>query len=136
MPKSILKILLTNEQKQTMSDVYSLLNINQGMLQDFRLLADRVADHQTEKVVNKNMSKLKQIEERMLVDKGLEVAQQSVDEVISKVIRMAPSGDTSAFVCFRISLRIPSSPMARSSHIAPVPSYTLRICGYEGSSIP
>lgn len=94
MPKSILKILLTNEQNQTMSDVYSLLNINQGMLQDFRLLADRVADHQTEKVVNKNMSKLKQIEERMLVDKGLDVAQQSIDEVISKVIRMAPSGNT------------------------------------------
>ncbi len=66
------------------------------MLQDFRLLADRVADHQTEKVVNKNMSKLKQIEERMLVDKGLEVAQQSIDEVISKVICMAPTGDTSA----------------------------------------
>lgn len=64
------------------------------MLQDFRLLADRVADYQTEKVVNKNMSKLKQIEERMLVDKGLEVAQQSIDEVISKVIRMAPSGNT------------------------------------------
>lgn len=95
MPKSILKILLTNEQKQTMSDVYSLLNINQGMLHDFRLLADRVADHQTEKVVNKNVSKLKQIEERMLVDNGLEVALQSIDEVISKVIRMAPSGDTS-----------------------------------------
>lgn len=94
MPKSILKILLTNEQKQTMSDVYSLLNINQGMLQDFRLLADRVADYQTEKVVNKNMSKLKQIEERMLVDKGLDVAQQSIDEVISKVIRMAPFGNT------------------------------------------
>lgn len=64
------------------------------MLQDFRLLADRVADHQTEKVVNKNMSKLKQIEERMLVDKGLDVAQQSIDEVISKVIRMALSGNT------------------------------------------
>lgn len=78
-----------------MSDVYSLLNINQGMFQDFRLLANRVADHQTEKVVNKNMAKLKQIEMRMLVDKGLEVAQQSIDEVISKVIRMAPFGDTS-----------------------------------------
>lgn len=95
MLKSILKILLTNEQKQIMSDVYSLLNINQGMFQDFRLLAGRVTDSQTEKVVNKNMSKLKQIEEHMLVNKGLEVAQQSIDEVISKVIRMAPSGDTS-----------------------------------------
>lgn len=79
-----------------MSDIYSLLNINQGMFHDFRLLADRAADHQTEKVVYKNISKLKRIEERMLVDKGLEVAQQSIDEVISKVIRMAPSGDTSS----------------------------------------
>jgi len=78
-----------------MNDIYSLLNINQGIFQDFRLLADRVADHQTEKVINKNLSKLKQIEERMLVDKGLEVTQQSINEVISKVIRMAPSGDTS-----------------------------------------
>ena len=78
-----------------MSDIYSLLNIKQGMLKDFRLLADRVADHQIEKVVKKNMSKLKLIESRMLVDKGLEVAQQSIDEVISKVIRMAPSDNTS-----------------------------------------
>lgn len=78
-----------------MNDIYSLLNINQGIFQDFQLLANRVADHQTEKVINKNLSKLKQIEERMLVDKGLEVAQQSIDEVISKVIRMAPSGNTS-----------------------------------------
>ncbi|MDE6150364.1 MAG: hypothetical protein K2G12_00005, partial [Prevotella sp.] len=77
-----------------MSDVYSLLNINQGMFQDFRILADRVADRQTEKVVNANRSKLKQIEDRMLVEKGLEVAQQSIDEVLGKVIRMAPSGDT------------------------------------------
>ena len=95
MQKSILKILQTNELNQIMSDVYSLLNINQGVFQDFRILADRVADHQIEKVVNKNISKLKQIEERMFVDKGLEVTQQSIDEVISKVIRMASSGDTS-----------------------------------------
>lgn len=95
MPKNILKILQTNEQRPTMSDVYSLLNINQDVFQDFRLLAGRVADHQTEKVINKNISKLKQIEERMLVDKGLEVDPQSIDEVISKVICMAPSGDTS-----------------------------------------
>lgn len=31
----------------------------------------------------------------MFVDKGLNVAQQSIDEIVSKVIRMAPSGDTS-----------------------------------------
>lgn len=78
-----------------MSDIYSILNINSGIIQDFHLLADRVADHQIEKVINKNLRTLKQIEERMFVDKGLNVAQQSIDEIISKVIRMAPSGDTS-----------------------------------------
>ena len=78
-----------------MSDIYSILNINSGIIQDFQLLADRVADHQIEKVINKNVRALKQIEERMFVDNGLTVAQQSIDEIISKVIRMAPSGDTS-----------------------------------------
>ena len=78
-----------------MSDIYSILNINSGIIQDFHLLADRVADHQIEKVINKNVRTLKQIEERMFVDKGLNVPQQSIDEIISKVIHMAPSGDTS-----------------------------------------
>lgn len=78
-----------------MSDIYRILNINSGIIQDFHLLADRVADHQIEKVINKNVRALKQIEERMFVDKGLNVAQQSIDEIISKVIRLAPSGDTS-----------------------------------------
>ena len=78
-----------------MSDIYSLLNLNQGILQDFYLLADRVADHQTEKVVQKNMSRLKQIEEIQMADNGIEIAQQSIDEVIGKVIHLAPSGNTS-----------------------------------------
>lgn len=78
-----------------MSDIYSILNINAGIIKDFHLLAHRVADHQIEKVINKNTRMLKQIEERILVDKGLNVAQQSIDETISKVFRMAPSGDTS-----------------------------------------
>ncbi len=79
-----------------MSDVYSLLNINKDIFCDFHLLANRVADLQTERVFNRNKSKLRQIEERMLVDKGLAVAQQSIDEVISKVIRHVPSADTSS----------------------------------------
>lgn len=78
-----------------MNDIYSILNINSGIIKDFHLLANRVADHQIEKVINKNTRMLKQIEERILVDKGLNVAQQSINEIISKVIYMAPSGDTS-----------------------------------------
>lgn len=77
-----------------MSDIYSLLNIDPSVIHDFHLLADRVADHQAEKVIKRNVSTLRQIEDRMLVDKGLNVAQQSIDEIISKVIRMAPSGNT------------------------------------------
>lgn len=78
-----------------MSDIYGMLNINSGIIKDFYLLADRVADHQTDKVVKRNIGVLRQIEERMAVDKGLNIAGQSIDEIISKVIRMSPSKDTS-----------------------------------------
>ncbi len=91
-----------------MSDIYSILNINLGSIQDFHLLANRVADHQIEKVINKNIRTLKQIEMRMFVDKGLNVAQQSIDEIISKVIRMTPSGDTSMDYWTMRELRIVS----------------------------
>lgn len=76
-----------------MSDIYSILNIDSGIIQDFHLLADRVADHQIEKVINKNVRALKQIEESMFVDKGLNVAQQSIDEIVSKVIRIYLNGE-------------------------------------------
>ena len=76
-----------------MSDIYSLLNIKKNIIRDFPILANRVADHQTEKVINKNMSKLKEIEGRLLVDKGIEVTQQSIDEVIRKVKRFSAKED-------------------------------------------
>ena len=78
-----------------MSDIYSILNINSGIIQDFHLLADRVADHQIEKVINSNMRKLKQIEDRMLIDKGIEISKRSIDEVIRKVIRLSKQNDNS-----------------------------------------
>lgn len=78
-----------------MSDIYSLLNINKGVIRDYPLLANRVADHQTEKVINRNVSKLKEIEGRLMVDKGIEVSLQSIDEVIRKVKRLSSKGDDS-----------------------------------------
>lgn len=78
-----------------MSDIYQLLKISGEQLRDFQLLARRVDDSQTERTLKKNLSQLRLIEERMLVDKGLEVTPQSVEEVVGKVVRMAPSGDTS-----------------------------------------
>ena len=78
-----------------MNDIYSLLNINSGVIQDYPLLANRVVDHQIEKVINNNMGKLKQIEDRMLIDKGIEIPKRSIDEVIRKVIRLSKQNDNS-----------------------------------------
>lgn len=78
-----------------MIDIYSLLNIQKEQIQDFPLLANRVIDYQFEKVVNKNIDALKQIKDRMLVDKGLEIPQRSIEEVISKVLYFSSMKDDS-----------------------------------------
>ena len=72
-----------------MEDIYALLNINKGILQDFHLQADRAVDHQTELAINRDMRTLKEIEERMMTDTTLKVSQQTIDEVIMKVIKNA-----------------------------------------------
>lgn len=72
-----------------MSDAYSLLNINRDVLKDFHLLANMVGDHQTEKVINQNVRKLKAIEERMFVDEGIQVSKQSIDEILYKEVQAA-----------------------------------------------
>lgn len=78
-----------------MNDIFSLLKIDKGRLLDFPLLAKRVVDHQIEKQINQYKSQLKEIDNRMLVEKGLEVPQQFIDEVISKVIHFAEKDDAS-----------------------------------------
>ena len=67
-----------------MIDIYSLLNISKEQFRDFPLLANRVIDHQIAKVVNKNIDGLQQVKDRMLVDKGLEIPQQSIGEEIGR----------------------------------------------------
>ena len=62
-----------------MIDACDILNINRDVLKDFYLLANRVADHQTERVINQNVRKLKSIEERMFVSEGIQVSKQSID---------------------------------------------------------
>lgn len=78
-----------------MSSISSILNINLDVIRDFPLLADRVADHQTERMVNKNVKRLKEIEERMFVEKGIEVSRQSIDEVFQKLKRLLAKEDLS-----------------------------------------
>ena len=78
-----------------MIDIYSLLNISKEQFRDFPLLANRVIDHQIAKVVNKNIDGLQQVKDRMLVDKGLEIPQQSIGEVIKKVRYFCSKNDDS-----------------------------------------
>ncbi|MCF2657825.1 hypothetical protein JQM83_01295 [Parabacteroides distasonis] len=79
-----------------MNDIYSLLKINKGVITDFSLQARRVIDSQTDKVIKKNIAVLKKVEEQMSLDKGLVASQYSIDQVIAKVIRLAPTGNISS----------------------------------------
>lgn len=77
-----------------MADAYALLNINQEVLKDFHLQANRIDDHQTEKIINQNLRKLKEIEMRMFSNEGIKVNKQSIEEVLYKVLEAAHSGET------------------------------------------
>ena len=74
-------------------DIYKILNINPGIFTDFPILANRVADYQTEKVVNHNIDKLMQIKNKMLAGEGIQVNQQSIDSIISKAKSAAKKQD-------------------------------------------
>ena len=78
-----------------MIDACDILDINRDVLKDFHLLANRVADLQTERVINQNVRKLKSIEERMFVDEGIKVSKQSIDEILYNVVQAAHSEDKS-----------------------------------------
>lgn len=72
-----------------MEDIYAILNINKSLLEDFHLLAERSIDHQTELAFNRNMRTLQEIKERLMTDHNIKVPQQSIDEIMMKVIENA-----------------------------------------------
>ena len=91
-----------------MEDIYALLNINKGVLQDFHLQAERVVDHQTELAINRNIRSLQEVEERMLTDKNVNVSQQTIDEIIMKVIENAKNENKDMSIWSIRELRIVS----------------------------
>lgn len=114
-----------------MSDIYTLLNINSGVLRDFPLQAERVADHQTEKVMNQRMRQLKEIEDRMLVDKGISIPQKSIDEVIAKIKKEAKQEDVSNLKWTMRELRILSYYMMKLSGDNDSYQYALLLLDYN-----
>lgn len=109
-----------------MIDACDILNINRDVLKDFHLLANRVADHQTERVINQNVRKLKSIEERMFVDEGIKVSKQSIDEILYNVVQAAHSGDNSREWTMR-ELRIVSYYLMKLQDEEEVFDYALKI---------
>ena len=91
-----------------MEDIYTLLNINKGVLQDFHLQAERAVDHQTELAINRNMRTLKEIAERMMTDTNVKVSQQTIDEIILKVIDNAKKNNEDMSIWSIRELRIVS----------------------------
>ena len=91
-----------------MNDIYSLLGINEDSFNNFYLQANSVADHQTEKVVNANVRRLKQIEEKMYTDSQIKVTLRSVDEVLKKVVSSAYMTDSNGIEWSSYELRIVS----------------------------
>lgn len=109
-----------------MIDAFDILDINRDVLKDFHLLANRVADHQTERVINQNVRKLKSIEERMFVDEGIKVSKQSIDEILYNVIQEAHSEDKSREWTMR-ELRIVSYYLMKLQDEEEVFDYALKL---------
>ncbi|MGM9759664.1 MAG: EH signature domain-containing protein [Parabacteroides sp.] len=76
-----------------MNDLFDLLNINQGIIRDFPLQASRIVDHQVEKVINRNVSKLKQIASSFNEQETLAVVPQTIAQIIRKVRDSAKKED-------------------------------------------
>lgn len=110
-----------------MADAYTLLNINQDVLKDFHLQANRIDDHQTEKVINQNLRKLKEIESRMFANEGITVSKQSIEEVLYKVVEASHSGATKMEDWTMRELRIVSYYLMKLQNEDEVYSYALTL---------
>lgn len=91
-----------------MEDIYALLNINKGVLQDFHLQAERVIDHQTKLAISRDTRTLKDIEERMMTDVSVSVSLQTIDEIMMKLIRNAKDNNNDMSIWSIRELRIVS----------------------------
>lgn len=110
-----------------MADVYNLLNINSEVLKDFHLQANRIDDHQTEKVINQNLCKLKEIESRMFANECIKVSRQSIEEVLYKVLEASHSGETNMGDWTMRELRIISYYLMKLQNEDDVYNYALNL---------
>lgn len=75
-----------------MADAYTLLKIDPTLLKSFHTQARLVENVQTEKNIRRQVNTLKQIEQRIMADAQPVVSQQSIQEIIDKVITESHKG--------------------------------------------
>lgn len=91
-----------------MDDIYTLLNINKGVLQNFHLQARHAIDNQTELDINRCVRTLKDIEMRMMTDRSVSVPQKTIDAIMMKVVENAAKGNNDMSIWSIRELRIVS----------------------------
>lgn len=77
-----------------MMDAFNLLGLDRSFLREFPILANRIDDSQTERIVRQNIKKLEEIETRSLANENLNIPKYSVDEVLYKISMSARQNDT------------------------------------------
>lgn len=93
--------------------IYELLNINAEIISDFQLLSLSIDTKNIEKTLERNLLKLKLIENESYTDSGVKVSKYLIDEVINKVRRLALSNDKSLNNWTIRELRVVSYYMAK-----------------------
>lgn len=76
-----------------MDDIFGILKINKELLNGFHLQADRLVDHQTDLAINRDMRRLKEIEDKAMTGTSIKVSKLVIDEVIKKVISCAKNNN-------------------------------------------
>lgn len=69
-----------------MSELYSILDIKEDLLEDFSNQARLVDNFQIERIINKNIRMLNEIASRGFSESGLQVSQQTIEKILFKVV--------------------------------------------------
>lgn len=88
-----------------MKTINDLLKLDVSLFRDIPLQANAIVDHQLEKVLVRNCRELVSIEERVLVDKEIQVSRKSIDAIVQKVLYYAANDDTDAeWTCYELRI--------------------------------
>lgn len=110
-----------------MTDAYTLLKIDSSLLKGFQNQARLVENVQTDKNLRQQIHLLKQIEQRAMAEGRPIVPQQSIDEIIDKVIAESHKGQVNISIWKTRELRIVSYYMIKLQRDEDAFQYALKL---------